>query len=369
MKKLVVLFISLLAISSVAFSQKRYVIYMDCLEPLSEYWATNDYCQQIRDLFIGEHTYDFSCIVTPSFTFEHSLGYEKESRSLVFCSVSENVYYSGRQDNQITTTCVRIPEEVGDSLSVLFSLATESSKYYNNNYRQEGDVVISVADGTRYEFAHSNGITATCHSPEDGNAYRLVNLVEAICNFVRDNDVPGIIGMQEDICSLIDGFRKVFSGSTGCSQENGKCVSFPETVKRVRQSYDDKELVDAMLGSNLYSRIFSSSDDYALLSCYILLCKSGDASEEIGKRLVEMLDKFPWKWQEMDTCWESLRKRQQKKLHRYFARIILTESSISRNDSKIDFYWKYPYLVDIRMPFQWIGEDILDYWLRTHKHK
>lgn len=149
-----------------------------------------------------------------------ALDMKKDSRSLVFCSASENIYYSGMQGNPITTTCVRIPEEVGDSLSVLFSLATESSKYYNN-YRQEGDVVIEVVDGTIYEFSHSNGITATCHSPEDGNAYRLANLVEAICNFVRDNDVPGIIGMQEDICSLIDDFRKVFLDQQAVLRKRG----------------------------------------------------------------------------------------------------------------------------------------------------
>lgn len=346
MRKLLALLVSLLAVSSASFSRSGKVIHMDCLEPLSEYDAPSEY---LRKLFIGEHRYEFSCIVMPSFTSEYSLGYEKTSRSLVYCYAETNVYYNDGRDNPVTTVSVRIPEETGDSLSVLFSLATESSKYYDERIK-EG---IEVMDGTEYVFSHSNGITATCHSPEAGNAYRLVNLVYVICNLVRDNDVQGIIGLQDDISSLIDDFRKVVTGTTSCSRENGTCVPFPESVERVRRSYDDRALVDAVAGSDVCSRTFSSSEDYALISCYVLYCRSKDASAEIGERLVGMLDKFPWKWQEMETCWESLKKSQQKKLWRYFAGIILTEYSKTGNGSKTEFYYKYPYLLDIRMPFQW----------------
>ena len=146
--------------------------------------------------------------------------------------------------------------------------------------------------------------------------------------------MQGIIGLQDDISSLIDDFRKVVTGTTSCSRENGTCVPFPESVERVRRSYDDRALVDAVAGSDVYSRTFSSSEDYALISCYVLYCRSKDSSAEIGERLVGMLDKFPWKWQEMETCWESLKKSQQKKLRRYFAGIILTEYSKTGNGSK-----------------------------------
>lgn len=211
MKRLLPAFVFLLATFNFAFSQDENAYYGDCLKPLSEYSATSKYDRKLRKLFLEGHGYEFSCIVTPSFTFEYSIGYDKSSRRLVCSYARRNIWYNDhaghKKANPVNSSSVIIPEEVGDSLSVLFSLSTESSKYFDESREVLG------LDGVTYEFSHSNGITATCWSPKADNTYRLANLVDTICKEVKGNNVQAIVSLHADICSLIDDFRKVISES------------------------------------------------------------------------------------------------------------------------------------------------------------
>lgn len=169
------------------------------------------YSDSLHNLFIGDRSYDFSCIIMPSLMNESCLAYDKEAGELVY-QVAKDVVWGAV--NSGTTTefsaekfTVKVPEPVGTGLSTLVMLATESSKLY-----QPKD--IKGLDGTTYEFSHPNGIVAKCWSPRNGNCRQLVDMIESVCKLVEENNPDELTRLLPSVYGLINGFLQVMPGRT-----------------------------------------------------------------------------------------------------------------------------------------------------------
>ncbi|MCQ2074524.1 MAG: hypothetical protein MJY77_04930 [Bacteroidaceae bacterium] len=170
------------------------------------------YNNNVHKLFIGENNYDFSYIVEPSLMSEYCLAYDKEAGELVYKIVTGKNVWSVTRDGEgqysAEETTLKVPEAVGTSLSTLVMLATESSKLFD----PANDVF--GLDGVTYEFTHSNGITAECWSPRNGNCRQLVDMMETVCQLVKENKADDIMRLTPSVYGLINGFLQVMPGRT-----------------------------------------------------------------------------------------------------------------------------------------------------------
>ncbi len=186
----------------------------DFLKPVktSSVEVVEAYDNNVRKLFIGDNKYEFSYIVKPSLMSEYCLAYDKEAGELVYKTVTGKSVWSVTRDNEgeysAEETKLKVPEAVGTSLSTLVMLATESSRLYD----PANDVI--ELDGVTYEFAHSNGITAECWSPHNGNCRQLVDMMETVCRQVRENKADDIMRLTPSVYGLINGFLQVMPGRT-----------------------------------------------------------------------------------------------------------------------------------------------------------
>lgn len=170
------------------------------------------YSDSLHNLFIGDRSYDFSCIIMPSLMKESCLAYDKEAGELVY-QVAKDVVWgvvNKGTDKELSAEkyTLQVSEPIGTGLSVLVMLATESSKLYKP---QEG---IAGLDGTTYEFSHSNGIVAKCWSPRNGNCLQLVDMMQSVCKLVEENNSDELTRLLPSVYGLINGFLQVMPGRT-----------------------------------------------------------------------------------------------------------------------------------------------------------
>lgn len=147
------------------------------------------------------------------------------------------------------------------------------------------------------------------------------------------------------------------------------CNSFWARVLDVREKNNDDELVDLMVYSDMYEESSSTTEEYAILTCYILFCKNEDASEGIGEKLYMMLKTYPEKWSAMSKLWKGIPARSQLKIETYFSRTLLFEYSMTRERiTKEGFYTSFPYMKDVKIRQKEMlpNEDIYDFWVRKH---
>ena len=198
------LFITMLLISVIpAFSQERLV-------PVGRS-ASYEYYERVDNLLIGSGRNKFVFQVRPSFDPEVCLYFSVETMELVLREAEKNVWYTekwyspskhsrkcrGRKNN-ITIKEYRCPVSASfsEKLDSLFMSAIFSSSLMSSS---------PGLDGTTFELRTFWGrYAAFCWSPkrDASNCSRLVSVLEALCEFVKDNNNDGIEGLVLEIDAL-----------------------------------------------------------------------------------------------------------------------------------------------------------------------
>ena len=203
------LFIALLLISVIpAFSQERLV-------PVGRS-ASYEYYERVDNLLIGRGRNKFVFQVRPSFDPETCLCFSDETKELVLREAEKNIWYTEewyssskhsrkcrRRKNNITIKEYRCPisARISEKLDSLFMSAVLSSSLMSSS---------RGLDGTTFELRTFWGhYAAFCWSPkqDESNCSRLVSVLEALCELVKDNNINGI----EDLVPEIDALTTIFT--------------------------------------------------------------------------------------------------------------------------------------------------------------
>ena len=192
------LFITLLLISIIpAFSQERLV-------PVGRS-ASYEYYERVDNLLIGRERNKFVFQVRPSFDPETCLFFLDETKELVLREAGKNIWY-GVLQNDIADIAVkeyRCPVSAGisEKLDSLFMSAVFSSSLMSDSPGLDGTIFELRTFGGRY--------AASCWSPKQNasNCSRLVSVLEALCEFVKDNNISGI----EELVPEIDALTSIFT--------------------------------------------------------------------------------------------------------------------------------------------------------------
>ena len=198
------LFIVLLLLSIYpAFSQER-------LAPVgrsSEY----EYYQRVDNLLIGRGRNKFVFQVRPSFEPAFCLFFSDETKELVLREAEKNIWYtekwyspskhsrkSRNPKNAITIKEYRcsVSARISEKLDSLFMSAVFSSSLMTGSGGLDGTIFELRTFGGRY--------AAYCWSPkqDSSNCSRLVCVLEALCGFVKEDNLNGIDGLLPEIDSL-----------------------------------------------------------------------------------------------------------------------------------------------------------------------
>lgn len=179
----------------------------DRLMPIRFFGGVSDhYTSYVMDTIIGHGGCTFAYISRPSFEPEYGLAYDRRTKTLTYSRVEcecMNIWYclqAGRKDYSLTRCSVSIPQELGDSLNMLMSAAIATAVI------PVDDEIMFGEDGTSYQFI-ANFYSAKCWSPEGGNNAKLVNLMDTICQLVKDHNVDKLVGMMPQIRRLTAAYR------------------------------------------------------------------------------------------------------------------------------------------------------------------
>jgi hypothetical protein len=197
-------FIVLLLISVFpAFSQDRLV-------PVGRS-SSYEYYERVDDLLFGRGRNKFVFQVRPSFDPETCLFFSDETKELVLREAGKNIWYSEEwyssskvskkrrsPNNDITIKEYRCPvsTRISERLDSLFMSAVFSSSLMADSMG---------FDGTAFELRTFWGhYAASCWSPkqDDSNCSRLVRVLEALCGFVKEENINGIEGLVLEIDAL-----------------------------------------------------------------------------------------------------------------------------------------------------------------------
>ncbi len=186
-----------------AFSQDRLV-------PVGRS-SSYEYYERVDDLLLGRGRNKFVFQVRPSFEAETCLFFSDETKELVLREAGKNIWYSmewyssskaskKRRDlyYDIAIKEYRCPvsTRISEKLDSLFMSAVFSSSLMNDSLG---------LDGTTFELRTFWGrYAASCWSPkqDESNCSRLVCVLEALCGFVREENINGIEGLIPEIDAL-----------------------------------------------------------------------------------------------------------------------------------------------------------------------
>ena len=186
-----------------AFSQERLV-------PVGRS-SSYEYYERVDELLLERGRNKFVFQVRPSFGPETCLFFSDDTKELVLREAGKNIWYAEewyspskaskkRRDpnNDIDIKEYRCPvsTRISEKLDSLFMSAVFSSSLMNDS---------SGLDGTTFELRTFWGrYAASCWSPkqDDSNCSRLVRVLEALCGFVKEENIDGIEGLVPEIDAL-----------------------------------------------------------------------------------------------------------------------------------------------------------------------
>lgn len=199
MKRLLYI-LSLLLLPMMAGAQDR-------LMPIQFFGGVSDhYATYVMDTIIGHGGCTFAYISRPSFKPEYGLTYDKHTKTLTYSQVEcecMNIWYclaGGRKDYSLARWSVSIPQELGDSLDMLMRVAIATAVI------PVDDEMMTGVDGTDYQFI-AHFYSAECWSPRRGNNAEMVNLMDSICQLVKNNHADQLVGMMPQISRLTVAYR------------------------------------------------------------------------------------------------------------------------------------------------------------------
>ena len=164
-----------------------------------------EYYQLVDKLLSGDGWNKFAYQVRPSFDPESCLSFSDKTNELVLREADKSIYLaacnSTLKDLSIDEYRCPISTEVSAKLDSLFMSAVFSSSLMAGSRGH---------DGTTYELQTFWGYyAASCWSPKpDGsNCSRLVRVLEAVCEFVKEDNAKGI----EELIPEIEALTEVFT--------------------------------------------------------------------------------------------------------------------------------------------------------------